>query len=88
LRFVVGELVCCVFEDQGAENIGDCEVDAGIVDEGLGVEVGEVGDLGIGGMLGEGDEDLGCPRTVDGVVGLEFVGVPSGGVEASGDEIR
>lgn len=56
------------------------------MDEGLGVEVGEVGGFGVGGALGECYEDLGRPGAVDGVVGLELLGVPGGGVEAAGDE--
>ncbi len=80
------ELIGSIFEDQGAEEVGGAQGDAGVVDEGLGVEVGQVGCFGVGGGLGEGDEDLGCPGAVDGVVGLELAGVPGGCVEAPGDE--
>ena len=59
------------------------EGDRGVVDQGLGVEMGEVADLGVGCLLGEGDEDLGGPGAVDGVVGLELLGVPVGGAEAA-----
>lgn len=59
------------------------EGDRSVVDQGLGVEMGEVADFGVGCLVGEGDEDLGGPGAVDGIVGLEFLGVPMGGAEAA-----
>lgn len=77
------EIVGDIREDECAEDIWVPEGDRGVVDQGLGVEMGEVADLRVGCLLGEGDEDLGGPGAVDGVVGLEFLGVPVGGAEAT-----
>ena len=60
-------------EDGGGAAGGEARADACVVEEGVGVEGG------VGEVWREGEEDVGGPGVVGGVVGLDVVEEPAGG---------